>query len=214
MRPIQRVQQPSYPMVKLTQAEIAAMIGRREERRKLALEEIERRNNIKNKKNKKRRSKSKDTHGLPKIEGKKAVRKLMNSFLGKTDKSILFGVKDEKDEIRTRGTREPRDRTMSAPGSHISGARSVIDVSEMRSRYDTITIHTIGHPNSDMSYSNGHRPRSQYGPGHNYRRFQDSSYSSFSETNSMTRRSSIDTISIYLSGEMAVSTQAVQGHRK
>ena len=38
------------------------MIGRSEERRKLALEEIERRNNIKNKnkKKKKRRSKSKD----------------------------------------------------------------------------------------------------------------------------------------------------------
>ena len=58
------------------------MIGRSEERRKLALEEIERRNNIKNKKEKKRRSKSKD-RGLPRIEGKKAVWKLMNSFFGK-----------------------------------------------------------------------------------------------------------------------------------
>ena len=37
-------------------AEVAAMIGRREERRKLVLEEIERRNNIKNKKEKKRQS--------------------------------------------------------------------------------------------------------------------------------------------------------------
>ena len=57
------------------------MIGRSEERRKLALEEIERRNDIKNKK-KKRRSKSK-YWGLSRIEGKKAVWKLMNSFFGK-----------------------------------------------------------------------------------------------------------------------------------
>ena len=57
------------------------MIGRSEERRKLALEEIEMRNDIKNKK-KKRRSKSK-YWGLSRIEGKKAVWKLMNSFLGK-----------------------------------------------------------------------------------------------------------------------------------
>ena len=57
------------------------MIGRSEERRKLALEEIEMRNDIKNKK-KKRRSKSK-YWGLSRIEGKKAVWKLMNSFFGK-----------------------------------------------------------------------------------------------------------------------------------
>ena len=81
VRPMRRVQQAAYPMVKLTQAEVAAMIGRREERRKLALEEIERRNDIKNKK-KKRRSKSK-YWGLSRIEGKKAVWKLMNSFFGK-----------------------------------------------------------------------------------------------------------------------------------
>ena len=58
------------------------MIGRSEEQRKLALEEIERRNNIKNKKEKKRRSKSK-YWCLSRIEGKKAVWILMNSFLGK-----------------------------------------------------------------------------------------------------------------------------------
>merc|ERR1711983_184800 len=92
------------------------MVGRREERRKLAIEEIERRNNIKNKKEKKRRSKSKD-RGLPRIEGKKAVRKLMNSFLGKDHKNNLFGVKDHHDKddlIRT------RERRLSAPNSHMS----------------------------------------------------------------------------------------------
>ncbi len=36
LRPMRRVQQAAYPMVKLTQAEVAAMIGRREERRRLA----------------------------------------------------------------------------------------------------------------------------------------------------------------------------------
>ena len=58
------------------------MIGRSEERRNLTLEEIERQNNIKNKKEKKRRSKSK-YWGLSRIEGKKAVWKSMNSFFGK-----------------------------------------------------------------------------------------------------------------------------------
>ena len=202
---MRRVQQASYPMVKLTQAEVAAMIGRREERRKLALEEIERRNNIKNKKDKKRRSKSKD-RGLPRIEGKKAVRKLMNSFLGKDHKNNLFGVKDHHDKddlIRT------RERRLSAPNSQMSlfhsSSRSVIGDSMTvgrTNRYsDTISSRrAIGHPNSEMNFPANHRPRSQYGPTQ-YRRFQDCSFSSFSDTNSMTRRPSIDTISTYLSHE-------------
>ena len=207
VRPMRRVQQAAYPMVKLTQAEVAAMVGRREERRKLAIEEIERRNNIKNKKEKKRRSKSKD-RGLPRIEGKKAVRKLMNSFLGKDHKNNLFGVKDHHDKddlIRT------RERRLSAPNSHMSllhsSSRSVAGDSVMTvgraSRYDTISAGTrrvIGHPNSEMgSGVHGHRPRSQYGP--QYQRFKDSSYSSFSDASGMTRRPSIDTISTYLSHE-------------
>jgi len=215
VRPMRRVQQAAYPMVKLTQAEVAAMIGRREERRKIALEEIERRNNIKNKKDKKRRSKSKD-RGLPRIEGKKAVRKLMNSFLGKDHKNNLFGVKDhnEKDELaRTRNRigelARTRERRMSAPGSNMSNmihssSRSVIgdsvSINGRPSRYDTIQSQSrraIGHPNADIGVN---RPRSQYGAAP-YRRFQDSSFSSFSDNNSMTRRPSIDTISTYLSHE-------------
>ena len=208
VRPMRRVQQAAYPMVKLTQAEVAAMVGRREERRKLAIEEIERRNNIKNKKEKKRRSKSKD-RGLPRIEGKKlpskAVRKLMNSFLGKDHKNNLFGVKDHHDKddlIRT------RERRLSAPNSNVSllhsSSRSV--AGDRSSRYDTISgsRRVIGHPNSEMNFPagpglNGHRPRSQYGP--QYQRFKDSSYSSFSDASGMTRRPSIDTISTYLSHE-------------
>ena len=209
VRPMRRVQQAAYPMVKLTQAEVAAMIGRREERRKLALEEIERRNNIKNKKEKKRRSKSKD-RGLPRIEGKKAVRKLMNSFLGKDHKNNLFGVKDHHDkEEMLRG----RERRLSAPTSNMSllhsSSRSVMGdpalAAARPSRYDTLSSRrAIGHPNSEANFPvNGHRPRSQYGAqyGPQYRRFQDSSFSSFSDTPSMTRRPSIDTISTYLSHE-------------
>ena len=107
VRPMRRVQQAAYPMVKLTQAEVAAMVGRREERRKLAIEEIERRMNIKNKKEKKRRSKSKD-RGLPRIERGKAVRKLMNSFLGKDHKNNCLVVKDhhDKDKSTHPGVRE------------------------------------------------------------------------------------------------------------
>ena len=192
-------------MVKLTQAEVAAMIGRREERRKVALEEVERRNNSKNKKDKKRRSKSKD-RGLPRIEGKKAVRKLMNSFLGKDSKNNLFGVKDHNDLADTSRLRE---RRLSAPNSNMmsnmSSSRSVMGDSVTRiNRYDSLSSRRmIGHPNSsELSYpvTHGHsRPRSQYGPG--YSRFQNSSFSSFSDTNSMTRRPSIDTISTYLSHE-------------
>ena len=43
VRPIRRLPQPSYPMVKLTQAEIASMIHRKEERRRDMLAEVERR---------------------------------------------------------------------------------------------------------------------------------------------------------------------------
>ena len=206
VRPMRRVQQASYPMVKLTQAEIAAMIGRREERRKLALEEVERRKNIKNKKEKKRRSKSKE-RGLPRIEGKKAVRKLMNSFLGKEHKNNLFGVKDhhEKDEMM-----RTRERRLSAPNSQMSllhsSSRSVVGEGLTRTpgRYDTLSSSSrrqIGHPGPDLGMT-ASRGRAQYGLP--YRRFQDSSFSSFSDNNSMTRRPSVDTIhtnTTYLSEE-------------
>ena len=103
-------------MVKLTQAEVAAMIGRREERRKVALEEMERRSNhLKNKKDKKRRSKSKD-RGLPTpASGKKAVKNLVNSLLGKDHRASLFGAKDHHDR-NAEGMRG-RERRLSAPSS-------------------------------------------------------------------------------------------------
>jgi hypothetical protein len=55
VRPIRRLPQAAYPMVKLTQAEIAAMIHRKEERMKtlLAAEEERRQKSGKKKKGKK-----------------------------------------------------------------------------------------------------------------------------------------------------------------
>ena len=43
------ISQPSYPMVKLTQAEIASMIHRKEERRRDMLAELERRMQVRKK---------------------------------------------------------------------------------------------------------------------------------------------------------------------
>ena len=128
----------------------------------------------------------------------------MNSFLGKDSKSNLFGVKDHNELADTSRLRE---RRLSAPNSanmNLSSSRSMINGETRQGRYDTLGSRhhrTIGHPNSEMSFpvsNGGQRPRSMYGPAA-YRRFQDSSFSSFSDTNSMTRRPSCDTISTYLS---------------
>ena len=197
VRPMRRVQQAAYPMVKLTQAEVAAMIGRREERRKVALEEMEKRNNMLKSK-KKRRSKSKD-RGLPTpASGKKAVRNLVNSLLGKDHRASLFGAKDHHD--RDGEGMRSRERRLSAPssGSSLLPNRQALTASVPRpppARYDSMTLggrRQIGHPGEGMAgRGRGHGPP--------YARFQDSSFSSFSDTNSMTRRPSVDTISTYLS---------------
>ena len=173
------------------------MIGRREERRKVALEEMEKRNNMLKSK-KKRRSKSKD-RGLPTpASGKKAVRNLVNSLLGKDHRASLFGAKDHHD--RDGEGMRSRERRLSAPssGSSLLPSRQALTASVPRpppARYDSMTLggrRQIGHPGEGL----GGRGR---GHGPHYARFQDSSFSSFSDTNSMTRRPSVDTISTYLS---------------
>lgn len=58
VRPIRRIPQPSYPMVKLTQAEIAAMIHRKEQRIRILTEEAEKRSEIVKKKKKNGKKKS------------------------------------------------------------------------------------------------------------------------------------------------------------
>ena len=204
VRPMRRVQQAAYPMVKLTQAEVAAMIGRREERRKTALEEMERRSNLlKSKKEKKRRSKSQDRKLPTPASGKKAVRNLVNTLLGKDHRASLFGAKDHHDR-NSEGMRS-RERRLSAPTTSqpsLLPPRSHLgDPAGRPARYDSLTLSSrrqIGHPSqAEMSAAYpGTRGRGQGPP---YRRFQDSSFSSFSDTNSMTRRPSVDTISTYLS---------------
>ena len=108
-------------MVKLTQAEVAAMIGRREERRRGAQEEMDRRSRVvKSKKEKKWRSKSRDRGvGFPTTSsGKKAVKNLVNSLLGKEHRASLFGTKDHHD--REGEGMVSRERRLSAPSSQIN----------------------------------------------------------------------------------------------
>lgn len=180
------------------------MIGRREERRKTALEEMERRSNLlKSKKEKKRRSKSQDRKLPTPASGKKAVRNLVNTLLGKDHRASLFGAKDHHDR-NSEGMRS-RERRLSAPTTSqpsLLPPRSHLgDPAGRPARYDSLTLSSrrqIGHPSqAEMSAAYpGTRGRGQGPP---YRRFQDSSFSSFSDTNSMTRRPSVDTISTYLS---------------
>jgi len=136
------------------------------------------------------------------------VKNLVNTFLRKDPKNNLFGVKDHHDK-KDEGMRS-RERRLSAPGSNSSllntTSRSTVhDLANARaSRYDTVGLrhHKIGHPStsSEINFSVGYK-RDKMAGGPHYRRFQDSSFSSFSDSNSMTRRPSIDTISTYLSHE-------------
>jgi len=211
VRPMRRIQQAAYPMVKLTQAEVAAMVGRREERRRIAEEEVERRNRL-NKGNK--RSKSRD-RGIIDMKGKKTMKNIVNTLLGKEHKNFMFGTKDHKDEtIRGREGRSGRERRMSAPGlanSLSPGASRTLleEAHDSRRDYSTLTHQRrIGHPSASeagfpvaSSSASVYQRGNQANPANPYRRFQDSSFSSFSDTSSMIRRPSIDTISTYLSHE-------------
>jgi len=205
VRPMRRIQQAAYPMVKLTQAEVAAMVGRREERRRLAEEEVERL--AQHKKNKKR-SKSKDRALLELKGGKKTMKNIVNTLLGKEHKNFMFGTKDHKEE-GLKGI-EGRKRRMSAPGleqaSSDQQGRQLVKDNPPRRYEDYKTLghqRRIGHPSmSEASFPlapGGRGPTTN--PANPYRRFQDSSFSSFSDTSSMIRRPSIDTISTYLSHE-------------
>ena len=180
------------------------MIGRREERRKLALEEIERRNNIKNKKEKKRRSQSKD-RGLPRIEGKKAVRKL-NLFLGKDHKNDLYGVNDHHDkEEMLRIAPWPGEEAVRPHLQHVAASLQ-LQVRDGRPRHHRGQTQQVRHavlePRHGTPQLRGKLPceRSQYRAkyGTQYRRFQDSSFSSFSDTPIMTQRPSIESTYTYL----------------
>jgi hypothetical protein len=102
VRPIFRQPQPSYPMLKLTQAEIASMIHRKEERRKEMLLEVERRLQMAQHGNKKKKKELE--------KGKKAVKNLMNAILhhgskeSKNSSSSKSGMNEstDADGLRTR----------------------------------------------------------------------------------------------------------------
>ena len=79
VRPIRRIPQAAYPMIKLTQAEIASMIHRKEERKRFLKEIQEKR--AENLANLHQKNKKKLTNG------KKAVKNLMSSIFHHNQKS-------------------------------------------------------------------------------------------------------------------------------
>eukprot|EP00094_Tigriopus_californicus_P012643 TCALIF_12221-PB protein Name:"Similar to dx Protein deltex (Drosophila melanogaster)" AED:0.20 eAED:0.41 QI:0/0/0/1/0/0/2/0/785 len=233
VRPIRRVPQPSYPMVKLTQAEIASMIHRKEERRKDMLAEMERRNNHNNPSKKKR---AKDI--LATEKGKKAVKNLMNTIFhkdsSKHDKDrnskghgIENGIRRKSMSSSMPLSKSPARSALSASSHNLSrfpGDRSptflhpgTINPTHYRqhSASSPPRRSVIGHPSASSEFNypvvgrrtSGRPGGSQYSGQHayQYRRIQDSSFSSFSDngSSSIVRRPSVDTISTYLSHESA-----------
>jgi len=232
VRPIRRLPQAAYPMLKLTQAEIAAMIHRREERhRAMAAAEEERRQ----KSGKKKR-------------GKKAVKHLM-SHLFHHQRSVSADRIDKIGLVGRLGDRNGTNKKKPAAAASTTSTMSSNDVARkfipmsllpppapvqsqngnninnrqsssnsLASSRQTISPpqqqqhRAIGHPTSgamsEFGYPSvagrryGGTGNSTVGQPQRYRRFQDySSFSSFSETSSIIRRPSVDTISTYLSHE-------------
>ena len=216
VRPIRRLPQPVYPKVKLTQAEIASMIHRKEERRKDLLAEIERRKQIINshKKKKKEFHKSLEFVNVTSGKGKKAVKNLMNQIFHKDKTSKVESTLKKKSakplSASTHNLSEtgrPTSSNLSTPINHHPNGYATTQ--------SRAGARQIGHPSaSEFSYpiigrrglpnQRANQPQQQMnGIHHNqYRRMPESSFSSFSDTgSSMVRRPSVDTISTYLSHE-------------
>ena len=234
VRPIRRLPQAAYPMVKLTQAEIAAMIHRKEERLKsLQAAEEERRNKSGKKK-----------------KGKKAVKQIMNHLFHhqrsvSADRIDKVGLPANKKKASVGTTNNsassseaarklippsmlhplvPAQQQNGSGQNHrpnlLSGSR------QMLTQPSSLQSHrTIGHPTSGAMSEFGFPAVAgrRYGGGtssstltqpHRYRRFHDySSFSSFSETSSIIRRPSVDTISTYLSHESMYRQNLAQYNR-
>lgn len=209
VRPIRRLPQPSYPMVKLTQAEIASMIHRKEERRKDLLAEVERRKQLMNAGRKKKKDfhKSLEFVNSTSGKGKKVVKNLMNQIFHK-----------EKHKQDGSNSLKKRSKPLSASTHNLSqsgnnGCSRPINQHPLgyaTTQFNRSRPPAIGHPSaSEFSYpvigrrgnqnAFTHVNQSQRIP---YGRIPDSSFSSFSDTcSSMVRRPSVDTISTYLSHE-------------
>ena len=167
--------------MKLTPAEIASMLHRKEERRQEFAAEVDRRiKELKNKKHKK---------------AKKAVKHLMNHLL---HPSINL-----KNPVK-KGLNPP-------PSSPVKGNHNTGAVPESPSKNGGFLLpprRAIGHPStiSEAAFPAvmGRRGQANTGRPQNsqhYKRFHDyASFSSFSDTSScIVRRPSVDTISTYLS---------------
>lgn len=182
-RPIRRQPCASYPMVKLTAAEIASMLHRKEERRQEFAAEVEKR--IKEIKNKKH------------IKAKKAVKHLMNHLFHPAKKPLNSPIKTSNGMISNNPASNgfllpPRKTIIGHPNS--SAASSVSEAA-----FPAAAV--IGRRRNYPSSASSHQQLNQ--PSH-YKRFHDyASFSSFSDTSShhIVRRPSVDTISTYLSSQ-------------
>ena len=223
VRPIRRLPQAAYPMVKLTQAEIAAMIHRKEERLKsLQAAEEERRNKSGKKKKGKKAVKQIMSHlfhhqrsvsadridklGLPAGNKKKAIASTTNNAATPTSEAARKLIPPSM--LNPLVPAHQQNGSGQIRPNMLSGSR------QMLSQPSSLQSHrTIGHPTSGAMSEFGFPAVAgrRYGGGtssstltqpHRYRRFHDySSFSSFSETSSIIRRPSVDTISTYLSHE-------------
>jgi hypothetical protein len=231
VRPIRRLPQAAYPMVKLTQAEIAAMIHRKEERLKsLQAAEEERRNKSGKKKKGTKAVKQIMSHlfhhqrsvsadridkvGLPVNKKKSAMAPPTSNYSEAARKLIPPSMLNPPAPVQQQnGTGQSRQNL-------ISGSRQMlVQPSSLQ------THRAIGHPTSGAMSEFGFPAVAgrRYGGGtssstltqpHRYRRFHDySSFSSFSETSSIIRRPSVDTISTYLSHESMYRQNLAQYNR-
>jgi len=204
-RPIRRQPCPSYPKVKLTPAEIASMLHRKEERKKEFAAEVDRRiKELKNKKHKK---------------AKKAVKHIMNHLLHPT-----INLKDLKP--KKNGLNPPQQAQSCANLSPLKAQAPVLSqqmaTTSNGSSNDGFLLpprRTIGHPSaiSEAGFPAVVGRRNHYTAlgssssaassvtNPHYKRFHDyASFSSFSDTSShigIVRRPSVDTISTYLSSQ-------------
>lgn len=171
VRPIRRQPCASYPMVKLTPAEIASMLHRKEERRKEFAAEVEKR--------------VKDLRSKKAIRAKKAVKHLMSHLLHPSIKDLAKKASSTSSSsaaaaaaAESSGFLLPSRSVIGHP-SNAGGAAAAI---------------------SPMATVVGRRHFNTAAPAH-YKRLHDyASFSSFSDTSScIVRRPSCDTISTYLS---------------
>lgn len=185
VRPIRRQPCASYPMVKLTHAEIASMLHRKEERMADMQEEVERRA---------QQQKKKKGRGT-----RRAVKHLMNH---------LFHPHHTSNKEHG----SPGKRATPLSNKVPEATPPTTPLKATQPQFLLPTRRAIGHPSAmseaafpSMTSMTGRRGHAggHAQSGMQYRAFRDyASFSSFSDTSScIVRRPSVDTISTYLSHE-------------